>query len=393
MGRKRLALVLSILLAVQLVLALPPARAAGSVYFTAAGNEILPLRDSSMPFWSGGYLYIPSSIFTGRVKQALDVAYIPNTIPELRVLYRGGQILRFSKSENFARDTSGNTFYPGALFRDGEVFVPVSVVADFFGLEYSVTPLADSSIVDGRYGALVWMRKPDFGLSDRLFASAAVSQMADRYEQYLREKEEAASDEPAGEPVTETPPAATEGKSIYLCLEAGENAESILNALDDWGARAAFFCSAEFMEARGDLLRRMAATGHSVGILVEAGNAEHTVAEQLTAGNRLLERATLGKTRLAMIRGGDGESIREAGGMGFCCLEPELDRSGYGLKSTAQAEALLLKVSTLQGDPRVWLGETASAAGMRALLQAAEGAEHRCLAMTETTNLQKIQHP
>lgn len=390
MERKRLALVLSLLLAVQL--ALPPAQAAGSVYFTAAGNEILPLRDSSMPFWSGGYLYIPSSIFTGRVKQALDVAYIPNTIPELRVLYRGGQILRFSKGENFARDTSGNTFYPGALFRDGEVFVPVSVVADFFGLEYSVTPLADSSIVGGRYGALVWMRKPDFGLTDKLFASAAVSQMADRYEQYLREKE-AVSGEPVEEPDTETPPAVTEGKRIYLCLEAGENAENILNALDTWGAQAAFFCSAEFMEARGDLLRRITATGHSVGILAEAGDAERPVAEQLAAGNRLLEQATLGKTRLAMIRGGDRDSIRAAGEMGFCCLEPELDRSGYGLKSAAQAEALLLKVSARQGDPRVWLGETASAAGMRALLEAAERAGHRCLALTETTNLQKIQHP
>lgn len=393
MKKRGLALAMSLLLAVQLTAA--PARAAGSIYFTAVDNEILPLSDSTMPFWSGGYLYIPSSIFTGRVNQALDVAYIPNTVPELRILYRGGQVLRFNKGEKFAWGTSGDTYYPGALFTDAEVFVPAAVVADFFGLEYSVTPLADNSIIDEKYGALVWLHKPGFGLSDGLFASAATSQIVDRYAQYLREQEAAAA-EPGGadnSPAEEEPPAAVEGKRIYLCLEAGANTGSLLDALDESGAQAAFFCSAGFMETQGSLLRRMAATGQAIGLLADAGDAEQTVAEQLASGNRLLERAVLGKTRLALIRGGDADSIREAEGMGFCCLEPEMDSSGYELRSAAQAEAVLRQVSALRGDVRVWLAETASAAGMRAFLEAAEQAEHRCMALTETTNLQKIKHP
>ena len=47
------------LLAALLLLSAPlPAKAAGSVYFVAAEESVLPLTDASMPFWSGGYLYV-----------------------------------------------------------------------------------------------------------------------------------------------------------------------------------------------------------------------------------------------------------------------------------------------------------------------------------------------
>lgn len=36
----------------------------------------LPLSDATMPFWSGGYLYIPASIFTGTVRKELGINYI-----------------------------------------------------------------------------------------------------------------------------------------------------------------------------------------------------------------------------------------------------------------------------------------------------------------------------
>ena len=33
-----------------------PVRAAGSVYFVAAEESVLPLTDATMPFWANGYL-------------------------------------------------------------------------------------------------------------------------------------------------------------------------------------------------------------------------------------------------------------------------------------------------------------------------------------------------
>ena len=35
------------------------------MYFTAVNKSVLELSDATMPFWSDGYLYVPSTIFTG----------------------------------------------------------------------------------------------------------------------------------------------------------------------------------------------------------------------------------------------------------------------------------------------------------------------------------------
>lgn len=376
-------------LCLALCLALAPAvaeaaEAAGSIYITAAGNDILPLDDATMPFWSDGYLYVASSIFTGQVNKSLGVAYLPSSVsnPNLCILYAGTRSLMFDINGNFVRDTDGNVSFRGAIRQGGEVFVPASVVAEFFHLEYSVTPLTVSTAGGASYGALVWLRQPNFGLSEKHFINAAFSQISMRYEQYLRERqpEEVGVENPPGG--VQLP--SGDGKSVYLCLAAGEGAAAQLDALDACGAQAAFFCTPEFLESQGDLLRRMIATGHAVGLLADAADPERTVTEQLEAGNALLARATMGKTRLAKIQNGDERHRREAREAGFSCLEAELDRSDSGLRDSAQAEHLLRQVSAQRGGVRIWLGNAAGAAGLRAFLSAAGEAEDRCLALTET---------
>lgn len=361
-----------------------PAAAAGSVYFTAAGNEILPLDAGTMPFWSNGYLYVASSIFTGQVNRSLGVAYLPSSVsnPNLCILYGGQRSLMFDLSGNFVRDTDGNITFLGAIRRGGEIFVPASVVADFFNLDYSVTPLTVGAGGEFRSGALVWLRQPNFGLAEKEFINAALSQIGMRYEQYLREQNSAANGEntPGGAPE----PGGAEEKSVYLCLEAGDNAASLLDVLDGAGAQAAFFCSRSFLESQGDLLRRMTATGQAIGLLVDAGDPEESLAEQLEAANRSLARATMGKTRLVRIQNGGERSLREAGELGFFCLTEDLNWSGSGLQSASQADALLRQVSARRGDSRVWLGAAAGASGLRAFLSAAGESETRCLALTET---------
>lgn len=355
------------------------------LYFTAAGNEILPLDESTMPFWSGGYLYVASSIFTGQVNKSLGVACLPSeSMTSLCILYAGSRSLLFDLKGGFVRDSDGNVTFLGAIRRGGEVFVPASVVAEFFRLEYSVTPLAVTSGEEASYGALVWLRQPNFGLSEKDFINAASSQIAMRYAQYLQnrtpEESGGAGETPEGPQMPEG-----EGKSVYLCLEAGEGAASLLDALAAYDAQAAFFCGPDFLEDQGDLLRRMTATGQTIGLLADAGDAERTVAEQLEAGNALLARATMGKTRLVRIRGGGEQELRAAREAGYVCLESDLDSSGAELLEGAQADALLRQVSALRGDVRLWLGSAADSTGLRAFLTAAVQAEDRCLALTETT--------
>lgn len=360
-------------------LSAPPARAAEYVCFMAAGDIILPLSDRTMPVWHNGYLYVDSTIFTGVGRTVLKVARTFNNNDTQLVLYGGGQSLWYERDADHGYDLNGGTYYPGCLVRNGEVYVPAASVAQFFGLVYSVTDVTvqvDSKKVNGN---LLWLRRPGFVMTDEEFFAAATIPLADRYQEYLREKE-------AQTAVPPEVPAGTEieGRSVFLCLKAGENTPDLLDALDRAGAQASFFCTPDFLHNQGDLLRRMAATGQAIGILADGSDPDWTVEEQLEAGNRALEQATCGRTRLALVQNGSAANLQAARDAGFRCLEADLDRSGSDLHTAANASYLLQRVSARRGNVTVWLADRASGAGLRAFLSAAEDADGRCLAWTET---------
>ena len=378
MRKKAAALLLCALLIFQM--AVPPAEAEDYVYFVATGEKILPLSDDKMPFWNGGYLYIASSIFTGAARDAVDIGNIHNKANKQVILYSGGKSLWFEYEKNRVYDLDGNSYYPGAVYRKGEVYVPISVVARYFGLQYSVINVR--SVVNGEVvrGDLAWIRQPGYILTDKDFVDAASYSSATCYENYLKEREEQASsgisDLPNG--------AEIEGKRSYLCMTGGESTAELLDVLDRYGEQAAFFCTPEFLEEQGDLLRRMTATGQAIGILADAGDETRSVLEQLEAGNRALALATCGKTRLVRIENGDEQTIQAVEAAGYRCMEPDLDRSGYDLKSMSNASNLLSRISSRRGDVTVWLADRVDAVGLRAFLNAATHGDIRCLAWTET---------
>jgi len=370
--KKRLtALLLCVLMIVQMT-SLSAGAVGEEAYFVAAEENILPLSDETMPFWHNGYLYVSSSIFTGIVRKSLGVSYVRGTSRQPTILYSGeDRSLFYDPEKNYATDAKGSLYHPGAIQRNGQVFVPASVVAAFFGLQYSVT--------DVNHGYLVWLRKPGFGLGDRDFANAASYAMEEKYSEYLKHTEQTAD-------VPSAPGTGVEisGEHVYLCLKAGEQTDGQLEVLNRYESQAAFFCSAAFMNEHGDLLRQMVATGHSVGLLVDAEDPDMTAAEQLEAGNRALERATCGRTRLVMLAGGDELAQQAIEELGYRCLRPELDRSSYELHGVSNATNLLQRVRARGGDVTVWLADTANTAGLRAFLSGMEAVDGRCLAWTET---------
>ena len=377
MKRRAAALILCLLLVFQL--SLPPARAAERVYFTAAGSYILPLSDNTMPFWSGGYVYIPSSIFTGAGREALGVSQVYNSEQGRLVLY-GGRSLTYDLTANCALDNNGTAYYPGAIRRGGTVFVPASTVSRYFDLLYS--------IIEVDQGSLVWLRQPNYGVSDKIYADAAQYTVNSIYADYVRAKEEAGPE--GGTPGGNGRPNSAsgtqeglEGKRIALCLKAGSDAAQMADALEGYDAGAALFFTPEEMERQGGTLRRLIAQGQSVGILADAGDPDRTVEEQLEAGNAALFRAACGKTRLAYLQNGGPQAIQEAERGGYRCLRPDLDRSGHALRSASGAQELIQRLAGRRGNAAVWLGDAASPAGLRSFLSAAKEAGGECAAYTE----------
>lgn len=380
MKRRAAALILCLLLALQL--SLSPARAADRVYFTAVGSYVLPLSDNTMPFWSGGYVYIASSIFTGTARESLDISQVFNRDQGRLVLYGGGRSLTYTLSDNCALDNDGAAYYPGAIQRNGTVFVPASTVSRYFDLVYSV--------IEVDQGSMVWLRQPSYGVSDKLYADAAQYSVDSVYADYIRAKESAGPEggssgggRPSGAPGAQDA-AGLEGKRIALCLQGGTDAAALADALEAYDAGAAIFFTPEEMERQGGTLRRLTARGQSVGILADAADPDRSVAGQLEAGNAALFRATCGKTRLVYLKNGGAQDLRAAEAAGYLCLRPDLDRSGSSLRSAAGAQELVRRLSAWRGDASVWLGDSVSGAGLRAFLSAAREAGGVCRACRET---------
>lgn len=352
-------------------LAVPMAGADADVYFTAAGSNILSLSDETMPFQRDGYLYVSSSIFTGLVWKTLSVGHIPANSSQPLILYAGNdQSLMFEVGAGYAYDLNGKRYTPGAVEQNGQVCVPVQVVASYFGLEQSSVSVA--------HGKLLWLRKPGFGLTDREFSNAAVYSMEQTYAEYLKNRQSAADQAGNGPGGADS----SSGRDLYLCMQAGTSAGALLDALDQSKAKAAFFCDPDYLEANGDTLRRMTAEGHAVGLLADTADEKRTVEEQLSQGNAALYRATCTKTRLVLLQNETPEARENAERAGYHCLSPELDRSAYSLRSADNAETLRRRIAARQEDTTtVWLGDTVSGAGLRAFLSAASGA--RFPALTE----------
>ena len=121
--KKRLAALICCMLLV-LQMAAPSARAAETVYFVVAGVDVQPVSDQTMPFWSGGYLYIPSSLFTGNTRKALGVSCVGSSQTVILYSDGGARSLIFDLSKSYTQDREGNISYPGAIQRGGVTFVP-----------------------------------------------------------------------------------------------------------------------------------------------------------------------------------------------------------------------------------------------------------------------------
>ncbi len=100
-----------------------------------------------------------------------------------------------------------------------------------------------------------------------------------------------------------------------------EALDSILTTLEKSGKSGVFFFAPEELSVHGDMVRRLLGTGHSVGILVQAGTPEGARAE-LKAGNRALAEQTRSCTRYVYC----GEALWEGlEAEGWVCWQESLD--------------------------------------------------------------------
>lgn len=325
--RRRIACILA--LAMALALLAVPSAAARTVYFTAVNENILELKDETMPFWSGQNIYVDSAIFSDRW---LGLYCNRNRENGTVVIWEtSGQrrALLFELDSGYVSGSDGNNYSPSAIQKNGRVFVPAGVVADYFGLIYS------NVRVD--HGFLIWLHSADATVSvltAQEFANAASYQMSSRYQRYLQAQEAGQEDPASGEE-----PAVITGKTLNLCFRMGtaEHAGDILSVLGQNGAKATFYLTEDEIRQQPDTVRHMAVAGHRIGILL-TGSGDPL--GELRSANEALFLACGGKTR-ALRRGerrrGQG---REPAGGGLLPPLPQGGRQRPGALHRQRRDAL-----------------------------------------------------
>ena len=276
-----------------------PARAA-EVTFTAVNDTVLRLTDESMPIWSDGVLYTPYTTF--------DAAY--NGVNwDIECIYtKGGNMvtvmdldrrkfLEFNLREGTCCDgLSGESFLHGAVIRNGQPYLPVRIVCDFFDLSFSYQEIEQ--------GSLLRIKNEDVVLNDRIFVEAAVNALELRLQAYNQSQNPGSSQEPGTSTTIPSVPEPEDEQSVatYLAVRCEREAQipSILSVLEEHDVHVLFFVTPEIARQRGDLIVWMLGAGHSVGLLAEGESLEQT-RKLLAEGSLALEQQAFVRTTVASV--------------------------------------------------------------------------------------------
>ena len=348
--------------------------AAQTLYFTAVNDNLCPLGDGTMPFWSGGSLYVPSSIFSG---YDLDISYVRDTPTQTVYLYDRDKIVEFDLAHGGSNNMSGTLYSASAKNKGGVVYFPLDFVSNYFSLSYTIT--------DTAWCPLVRVCNDKVILSDTNFIDAANSLMYARYNAYMESKRPPEIEKPVqpqrpdqgGTPQTENPAEHKIAAQILLgvTVDSEETLTAALNTLDSYGCRGTFFFTADQLVQQDDLLRRIVATGHGVGLIAQGAETE-----PLLAANQYLRSSTGSTTRLVLSE----TPVKE----GYIPCSPTIDAASLSGSASKRASKLMKRIRDSRGSVRLHIkGDAAGVSTLDSFCAALRKEGKRTAAITEVACL------
>lgn len=362
---------LCLLLVLLMVFSLTPSetRAETTVYFTAVNDQLLPdLSDETMPFWSGGRLYIPSTVITGT---DLGLFYSRSRDKSTAVVYRQGSALTFNFAAGTVADQNDRQYGGPAIVRSDVVFLPLDLLTQFFSLDYSYTRVT--------YGYLVRVKSDTVVLSDAKFIDAAAMSMEQRYNEYMKTHSE--SNDPGN-----TPDQNTDGDRDLVCLALRvtdeESANTLLDTLASDNATATFLFSEEQLSSLGDLLRCVVISGNAAALRIDASGGSSRTVSAIERANNALWAACNEKARLVALYGASDKTLRAVRAAGYCPIDFDLDYSG-GLPTAAQAASSIARQARSGGCIAYLGADTAVQADWSTLLSRLRSSSRLITALNE----------
>jgi hypothetical protein len=298
---KKIAFIIVCAICLAIILPLPTADATSSYHFIVINDKVEPLKKDTVPIEYEGVMYVPLSIFNST---ALKTYYITDSKNRIATIYSTSQFLRFNIGSE-TRDDENNSYSYSAILVNTSFYVPAKEVCEFFGFGYSV-------VNDPATYPFIRITNSDAVLSDSAFARAAASRMQALFTEFLDSFAPTPTPTPTPFPTptptpTPTSPARPE-VSVYLSFfGAGDEALRVLNLLTLYGDSACFFFTADEIRENADLVRRIAAYGHSIGLIC----SENLIEDYKEASKLLFEAARI-KSVLIALEGEYTKALGEA---------------------------------------------------------------------------------
>lgn len=251
--------------------------AAPDIILTGVNDTFLPLSSSTMPIQKSGVLYVPYTVFKG----TLDINGSYNEKQQSLVLYNWDYTLNFALGQGYVYDQDNKSYSPPAFTLNGVVYVPVQLVCSVFGLSYS--------LISSAYPVLR-ITNNSVSMSDHAFVTTNADYIDKLVSNYLNPTPvpttpsvttpvEPETNSSSTTTTTTTQPEVVEPtkkpEKVYLSFygEINEDTSDILQTLEESNYNASFFVNSNSQDIDGDILRKIIANKHTLGISVYADSS------------------------------------------------------------------------------------------------------------------------
>lgn len=263
-----------------------------NIYLVGVNDTVLLglINKNRMPVMRSGVLYAPSTVLDN---SSLGLSYSYNKTDGMFTIYNRERTLIFYTTGAGARDKQGNEYTDRIFTRNGVVYIPLRFVAGFFDLSYSYYTL---NLEDGTVRIARLCNEEAF-LDDQRFGAQAAQLAQQPLNQYLASQATptptpSATAGPTPTPTPSAPPGPTPSQppvrpaTAYLafaCTDGG-GFSNLLDTLERYRVSALLLFDPEDLAGRDEDVRRAAAAGHQIGLLLPQEDAQAA----FDKGNRLL---------------------------------------------------------------------------------------------------------
>ena len=296
-----------------LILAFTPvvSQAADMLYFIAVNDEILRLSADTMPLRSGNDYFIPVSAF-----EKAGVYSVGSDVNEVMTLYRFKGVIEYVTFNTTPGNTStvaqgeSTLYWPAARRIGRRFYVPLRQVCSFFDLTYEVNVVSKDIFPDEDVTLvrIISEAKINIATLAGLYRKELKADYNDYYAPVTSPSPSPGSPGQPGEPGLPQPPPTVEPPPTYgdvtvhlsFCDIAAGGVDSILGTLSSQAAPgydSCFFVSADDILNNPALIRRIAGSGHIIGIRL----VEDTYEEYIRTSALLFEAA---KVRTVLVSSG-----------------------------------------------------------------------------------------